>query len=329
MLKAAARAASAVVLVTLTAVGLWVAFGTGGDDGEEKDGFVTTDQASPTPAGFLTVGEVLPFTCVVRTPSSRPTLSEMSDTYARARFHGTDGLLAPALFALQLSSAYYDPSPSANSAAIEPGNFFRSIPMPTDQCRSPFVHNIRLRDYRPIELVVTAVDPPEAILTVQPEPGVRYDIAFEPRTAPDPKGGVSRQPLARLVVQISGGRPTMEFDFPRFGSKAEYSPTGALVYAKVASPMDVVWMNNVSQRLRILSGAIGAGGATVEVRDRAGKLLSVVQLGAASRSWEQLALIDVPPEGFGMVFGAGMADFGQLLIVPAETALPPDTVGSP
>ena len=328
LLKPTAVIAAASVIAASTAV-FWAYSTFGRESTAPSETPVAAPFASPTRSAALAVGELLPFTCLVRTPSERANFAEMADTYARARFHGRDGVLFPGLFALQLSSVAYDSSPTANSAAIEPSSFFRSVPMPVDQCRSPLVHNIRLRDYRPIRLEVTATDPPAARLTVEPEPGVRYDVAFEPRTAPDPKGGISPRALARLTVQIEGGRFVREFSLPRYGGDAEYSPTGTLIYADVFDQTDIVWMNGGPQRLRVLSGEVGSGGVTLELRDRSGKLLSAIQLATPVHSWEQLALIDVPADAYGMVFVAGTGDFNRLLIVPAETELPPGLLNSP
>ncbi|MGE3075110.1 MAG: helix-turn-helix transcriptional regulator [Dehalococcoidia bacterium] len=276
---------------------------------------ITGEQAT------LRVGEILPFTCLVATRARRPSADEMLSTYAIRRFQDENGVLYPPLFALELSSIYYDFAPTANSAAIEPSNFFRSVPMPSSQCRAPEVHNVRLRDYRPIEIEVTSVDPSAARLLVKPDPGMRYDLAFKPLTDPDPKGGNSPSPLSELSAELADGTVIRSFKLPRGEPEVEYRPDGSMVVGEIVggTGAGIVKTNGLPGSWRILASGPGGGGS-VAVRRADGTTIEQIKLVVPDHAWQQLAMVNLTQEATDVQ----VTSQGGLLIVPVDTPLPPD-----
>lgn len=290
-------------------------------------------QSTPAPAEAVAPpaatpwgdGQNIPFTCDVSYAARRPTLAEIkANSPLWVRFLAADGRLFPALFGMSLSSVYYNDQPFANSAQIEPSSFFSSVPQPDASTRctaKPSEHIITLRDYRPISLAATSSG---AVLVVEPDPGTRHEVAFEPRTSPEPKGGASPASLPSLTVEDGSGRVITGWSV-HAGQLSEGGRDG-LVYARWPAgspPQTNLSLGGEPQRLRFLSEGGGSGSRIrLAVLDGDGNVLSAVEVAGAAASWQQLALLDVPAGARTLQMSVVSGQVPGIFIVPAEAELP-------
>jgi DNA-binding CsgD family transcriptional regulator len=336
------RTGAAVVSVLgigVVAVGAWLILGNGSETAAPEPArpdSVAALAATATPGVLPTTppatpwadGEQIPFTCDASYPARRPTLAEIK---ARSplwvRFTGPDGQLAPGLFGMSLSSVYYNSDPFASSARIEPAAFFASIPVSGAvevRCKEePGEHIIALRDYRPVSLWKSGVG---ALLLVEADPGTRHEVAFEPRTGADPKGGVSPIMLPAVAVLDRAGSAFTGFANYANGAHWEWSQDGQLLYAtgpNYTAGSFTVPLGGGAQRLRFLAGGPGIDRLDVEALSATGAFSVSFALPAGAQAWDDIAVLEIPAGTLAIKVSGPGGDAPGVLILAASAEVPP------